>query len=90
METEIDALGKAAASFLARHVIGKNLSELNRLRDAMKAMLESNGPPPEGEWAPLKMFESVRAYPARHASLLLPFDALVAAVEVAAKKAEVI
>jgi NifU-like protein involved in Fe-S cluster formation len=81
MELEADALGKAAASFLARHVVGKNLNELKALCGTMHAMLESNGAPPEGEWADLKMFEGVRDYPARHASLLLPFEALVAAVE---------
>jgi NifU-like protein involved in Fe-S cluster formation len=87
MELEADALGKAAASYLARRVIGKNLSELKALRDTMQAMLESSGAPPEGEWAGLKMFESVRAYPARHASLMLPFEATIAAVEEAMKKA---
>jgi NifU-like protein involved in Fe-S cluster formation len=86
MELEADALGKAAASFLARHVIGKTCNELSALRDTTQAMLESNGAPPQGEWAGLKMFESVRGYPARHASLMLPFDATVAAVEEAMKK----
>lgn len=78
---DADALGKAAASFLARHVIGKTYNELRVLHQVMHAMLESSGTPPTGEWAGLKMFESVRAYPARHASVLLPFDATVAALE---------
>lgn len=76
-----DALGKAAASLLARHVLGKSYDDLKNLRDIMHKMLEQNGPPPQGEWADFKIFESLRAYPERHASTLLPFDATAAAVE---------
>ena len=75
------ALGKAAASYLARHVIGQSLEDLKTLRDTMHAMLEQNGAPPTGEWEELKMFESVRDYPERWASTLLTFDASVAAIE---------
>jgi NifU-like protein involved in Fe-S cluster formation len=80
-EVDACALGKAAASFMARHAIGKKLSELRTLQYTMHAMLESDGAPPQGEWADLKMFESVRDYPTRHASTLLTFDATVGAVE---------
>jgi NifU-like protein involved in Fe-S cluster formation len=45
------ALGQAAASLLARHVIGASAAELRDLRDAMRAMLKENGPPPAGQWA---------------------------------------
>lgn len=78
---EACALGKAAASYLARHVIGKNYDELKQLRDLMHDMLEQNGLPPQGEWEGLKIFESMRDYPERHASTLLTFDATVAAIE---------
>jgi NifU-like protein involved in Fe-S cluster formation len=87
-EVDACALGKAAASFMARHAIGKKLSELRALQGTMHAMLESDGAPPQGEWADLRMFESVRNYPARHASALLTFDATVAALEQASENAK--
>ena len=80
-EIEACALGRAAASYLARHAIGKNLKELKALQEIMHAMLESDGTPPKGEWSELKIFENVRHYPSRHASTLLTFDATVAAME---------
>ena len=39
------------------------------------------GEPPQGKWEDLKYLEPVRDYPARHASTLLIFDAVVEAVE---------
>ena len=87
-EVEADALGKAAASYLARYVVGKTPKELKALQQTMHLMFELHGPPPAGEWAGLKIFESVRGYPGRHASVLLPFDTVVAAVEAALKNDE--
>ena len=43
-------------------------------------MLKENGPPPEGRFADLQFLEPVRDYKARHASTLLTFDAVVAAL----------
>ena len=85
-EVEADALGRAAAACMAQHVVGKSHDALRALCDAMHAMLEAGGPPPQGEWAGLAVFESVRAYPERHASILLTFDATIAAVENALEK----
>ncbi|PNG26872.1 iron-sulfur cluster assembly scaffold protein [Methylocella silvestris] len=69
------ALGQAAASIMARHVIGATAPEIRALRDRMRAMLKENGPPPDGEWAEAAVLEPVRDYKARHASTLLTFDA---------------
>ena len=44
-------------------------------------MLRADGPPPNGKWDDLKYLEPVRAFPARHASTLLVFDAVVEALE---------
>ena len=49
----------------------------------MRAMLKQNGPPPQHKWADLAVFEPVREYKARHASTLLTFDAVVAALDLA-------
>jgi NifU-like protein involved in Fe-S cluster formation len=46
----------------------------------MLRMLKENGLPPEGRWADLAALEPVRDY-TRHASTLLPFDAVVGALD---------
>lgn len=75
------ALGQAAASLMARNVIGATGPELRQLRDEMRAMLKENGPPPQGKWADMAVLEPVRDYKARHASTLLTFEATVDAVD---------
>jgi NifU-like protein involved in Fe-S cluster formation len=74
------ALGQAAASLMARHVIGATGPELRQLRDQVRAMLKENGPPPNGKWADIALLEPVRDYKARHASTLLTFEATVDAI----------
>jgi NifU-like protein involved in Fe-S cluster formation len=74
------ALGQAASSLMARHVIGSTPGELRELRDVMRRMLKDNGPPPSGRWEEAKVLLPVRDFKARHASTLLTFDAVVDAV----------
>jgi len=71
------ALGQTAASVMAREIIGATPQELRDLRVRMEAMLKQNGPPPQGKWADLALLEGVRDYPARHGSVMLPFEAVV-------------
>jgi NifU-like protein involved in Fe-S cluster formation len=75
------ALGQASSSIMARHVIGAKADELRQLRDSVRKMLKENGPPPSGRWADVAVLEPVRDYKARHASTLLTFDAVVAALD---------
>ncbi len=74
------ALGQASASLMARHVVGSKASELRDVRDQMRRMLKENGPAPTGKWEELRVLEPVREFKARHASTLLPFDAVVDAI----------
>ena len=72
------ALGQAAASIVARNIIGARIPELYALRDGMRAMLKEGGPPPGGErWKDLQALEPIRDYPQRHASTMLVFEAVV-------------
>lgn len=72
------ALGQSSASVVARAIVGTPVAEMRRVRDEMDAMLKRKGPPPEGaRWGELKYLETVRDYPARHASTLLVFEAVV-------------
>src|SRR6186997_782540 len=82
------ALGQASSSIMARHVIGAKPDELRSLRETVRKMLKENGPPPSGKWADIAVLEPVRDYKARHASTLLTFDAVVAALnQIEAKRA---
>ena len=71
------ALGQAAASIMARVVVGSTGDELRKLRETMYAMLKEEGPSPTGKFADFEFLEPVREYKARHASTLLTFDAVV-------------
>lgn len=80
-EVKACALGQASSSIMARHIIGATAEELRHVRDAVRAMLKENGPPPDGKWQDLVVLEPVREYKARHASTLLTFDAVVKALD---------
>jgi NifU-like protein involved in Fe-S cluster formation len=73
------ALGQASAAVLGAHVIGASLVELESARDALKAMLKSGGPAPEGRFGDLQALAVVKDYPARHTSTMLAFEAVVEA-----------
>lgn len=75
------ALGQASSSIMARHVVGASAAELRDLRETVRRMLKENGAPPEGRFEEAKYLEPVRSYKARHASTLLTFDAVVAAMD---------
>ncbi|PWE16331.1 iron-sulfur cluster assembly scaffold protein [Marinicauda salina] len=86
LEVNACALGQAAASVFARDAIGADLVEVAGARDALKAMLKTGGPPPEGRFAGLAALEGARDYPARHGSIMLAFEAAAAALEDAAER----
>jgi NifU-like protein involved in Fe-S cluster formation len=71
------ALGQAAASIVAKNIIGATPDEVRIARAQMFKMLKENGAEPDGRFADLKYLQPVRDYKARHASTLLTLDALV-------------
>ncbi|MFP4002522.1 MAG: iron-sulfur cluster assembly scaffold protein [Alphaproteobacteria bacterium] len=80
-EVQACALGQTAASVMAREIMGSAPDELRELRERMWNMLKNEGTPPGGKWADLALLEGVRDYPARHGSVMLPFDAVVKALD---------
>ena len=80
-EVKACALGQASSSIMARHVVGSTTAQLRELRAQMYRMLKEGGPAPGGKWADLAALEPVRDFKARHASTLLTFDAVVAAID---------
>lgn len=85
-EVRACALGQAAAAVLGANILGADLGEIEVARDALRAMLKSNGPVPQGRFSELGVLEAVKDYPARHASTLLAFEAALEAVQKAAQK----
>jgi NifU-like protein involved in Fe-S cluster formation len=73
-------LGQAAASVMGRNIVGTSADELRAVGSAMRRMLKGGGPPPTGRWGDLAVLEPVKDYKARHASTLLVFDAVEAAL----------
>ncbi len=75
------ALGQASSSIMGRHVIGSSVDELRDIRETATRLLKANGEPPQGKWEDLKILEPLREYKARHASILLTFNAVVDALD---------
>ena len=73
-------LGQAAASVMGRNIVGSSVEELREVGAAMRAMLKAGGSPPAGRWADLAVLQPLNDYKARHASTLLVFDAVEAAL----------
>lgn len=80
-EVRACALGQASASVLGQAVIGRSRTELAATRDALRAMLTAAGDPPAAPFADLEALLPARDYPNRHASILLAWDAVLAAVD---------
>lgn len=73
------ALGQASAALLARHVAGRTLDELSAARDALADYLAATSTLLP-EWPDIDLLAKARPYPARHAAIRLPFEAVVDAV----------
>jgi NifU-like protein involved in Fe-S cluster formation len=79
-EVKACVLGQASSSIMGRHVIGSTVAELQAVREEMRRMLKAGGKSPSGKWAGLALLEPARDLKARHASILLTFDAVVDAL----------
>ena len=87
-EVEACALGRAAASIVARNAVGADRDELRAARDAAAHVLETGEAPdlsllPEGKWADIALLASLKDYRARHGSVMLAFEAALEAAETA-------
>ena len=75
------ALGQASASVLASNVIGRSRDEIAAAREGLVAMLKAGGPAPGAPFAELEALLPARDYQNRHASILLAWDATLAAFD---------
>lgn len=81
------ALGQSSASVLGEAVIGRTREEIQSARDALKAMLKDDGAVPGAPFDALEALLPARDYKNRHASILLAWDAALAAMDDAAHPA---
>lgn len=80
------ALGQASSSLFGAAVIGRTSAELAAMRDALAAWLAGEGDAPD--WPGMAALERARGYPARHASIRLPFEAAAEAAAAAVRAYE--
>ncbi|MEE8545754.1 MAG: iron-sulfur cluster assembly scaffold protein [Alphaproteobacteria bacterium] len=73
-------LCQAAASVMAEIAIGKSAPEVAGALAALAAMLGEPHTAPGGGWKALEIFAAVAPHPIRHGCVLLPFQALGAAL----------
>lgn len=73
-------LCRAAASVIGRHAQGLTRAEAQAIDTALRGMLGGGDPP---SWPDLAAFRPVARHKSRHECVMLPFDALVKALEAA-------
>jgi NifU-like protein involved in Fe-S cluster formation len=78
------ALGQASAAILRCHGVGQSLESLEALRQGVADCLNGEGDMP-ALWPDLAVFAGAKDYRSRHAAILLPYDAVLAAIKDASK-----
>lgn len=81
------ALGQASAAVVGDNIVGCTRDQVQAGRDQLYAMLKDGGPAPDAPFDGLAVLEPARDYKNRHASILLAFDATLAALDEAAANA---
>lgn len=74
------ALGQASAAILRQHAPGSNVSDIAAMRERVAGALIGDSDMPS-EWPELAALAPARAHSSRHGAILLPYDALLAAVQ---------
>ncbi len=77
-------LCEAAASMIGRHAIGTTPRALRDVAGVMDAMVKRSCQPP-ADWPEAEVFTPVREAKSRHRCVLLPFEALLAALDEAGR-----
>ncbi|HEX4159547.1 MAG TPA: iron-sulfur cluster assembly scaffold protein [Rhizomicrobium sp.] len=80
-ETRACVLAQASASILGSALRNVTVHDVEKLRAAVSAMLESNLPPPPAPFDAYAAFEGAVEYRSRHRCVLLPIEAVLDALE---------
>lgn len=75
------ALCKASATLIGAQAPGHDAARLKEIAEAITAMLKNAGPVPDSPWHSLEAFRPVIDHKSRHDCVLLPFQALVEALD---------
>ena len=79
-EVRACALGQASAALLGQNILGSDARTINDAAAALRAFLSGERDDP-GDWPGLAVFAPARPHRARHASILLAFDAAAQAAQ---------
>lgn len=72
------ALGQASAAILRANATGADLATIGDVRAGVEQALKGNAVMPT-LWPDLALLAPAKDYPSRHAAILLPYDAVLAA-----------
>ncbi len=78
--THACAVGQASAAILHAKAVGETADTIAQTRTEIAAFLIGNADMPS-RWPDLATLNVAREYPARHAAVLLPYDALLSAIK---------
>ncbi|MFQ5346296.1 MAG: iron-sulfur cluster assembly scaffold protein [Rhodothalassiaceae bacterium] len=81
LEVKACALGQATTALVAPRLIGSVRADIEPVARAFAFMIREGGPVPEPPWDDLGIFLPVRDHPSRHGSVMLIFDAALAAFD---------
>ncbi|MEP2103844.1 MAG: iron-sulfur cluster assembly scaffold protein [Parasphingorhabdus sp.] len=87
IEVNACALGQASAAILASEAIGKSEDEIAETRQQLAGFLDGVKDNP-GDWVYMDHLTAAKEHKGRHAAILLPYDAILAAFAAAATKEE--
>jgi len=80
IEVNACALGQASAAILAAEAIGKSAEEITAARRHLAEFLAGAEAQP-GSWDNMEHLCAAKDHPGRHAAIVLPYDAIIAAFE---------
>ena len=75
------ALGQASSTIVGESIIGRSLNEVKKAYEELSEMLKNNGPTPSEPFDDLYILQPASEYKNRHASILLPIEATLAAFQ---------
>jgi NifU-like protein involved in Fe-S cluster formation len=87
LEISACALGQASAAILGAQAIGQTAKDVRTVRDNLATFLQGSGDSPGG-WPDMDKLAAARDHKGRHAAILLPYDAVIAACADAAARQE--
>ncbi len=88
-EVKACLVGQASASMLGHNIIGCSRQEIAKIREIVRIMLEEEGAAPTGKWQAFELLIPVRNYKSRFSTVLIAFDAVLDAMNMALENKEV-